>query len=81
MSQKLFATFDNGLAYEFVSGCTLTSETVIQPKIYQLVASHMAKMHKISIPNKSSHPMLWITLEKYLNLVPDCFTDIYKQKQ
>lgn len=43
----LYAVFDNGLAYKYVSGVTLTVHSVIQPKVWKLVARQMAKMHQV----------------------------------
>lgn len=75
----MYASFENGLAYEFVPGCTLTSETVVLPKIYRLVAKRMAQMHKIQ-PYESK-PMLWKKLGQFFDLVPEQFSDAEKQKR
>ena len=47
---ELYASFQNGLAYQFLPGSTLTMETVIDPLVFPLVARACAKMHSIKIP-------------------------------
>lgn len=81
LSPTLFATFKNGLAYEFIPGVTLTPESIVQPKIWQLIASRMAEMHKVEINNVDRIPMLWSKTQKFLDLVPDKFTDDIKQER
>ena len=46
---ELYASFKNGICYEFLRGTTLTSDTVFNPDIYPLVARAMANLHKIKI--------------------------------
>lgn len=43
----LYAVFDNGLAYKYVFGVTLTVHSVTQPKVWKLIARQMAKMHQV----------------------------------
>lgn len=82
MAPRLYASFQNGLAYEYVPGRTLDTETVIQPEIYKLVAKRMARMHKVNIvENSKRKPMLWDKLQAFLDLVPEKFTDCDKQKR
>ncbi|KAJ8931763.1 hypothetical protein NQ314_015295 [Rhamnusium bicolor] len=47
LAPNLYATFENGLAYRFIPGCTLNESTVRDPNIYKLVATRMAKLHKV----------------------------------
>lgn len=79
LAPALYASFENGLAYEYVPGCTLNDETVILPEIYKLIAKRMAHMHKIKPPQ--SEPMLWNKLQAFLNLVPEKFSDDNKQER
>ncbi|XP_059615570.1 ethanolamine kinase [Phlebotomus argentipes] len=71
----LYATFDNGLAYEYVAGVTLTPESVVNAAVWPLVARKMAQMHKVDcgkdIPRK---PMLRKKFQQFLNLIPDKFS-------
>lgn len=75
----LYASFENGLAYEYVPGCTLNDETVTQPEIYKLVAVRMARMHKVKLTKPQ--PILWKKMQAFLDLVPEKFTDDNKQKR
>lgn len=77
----LYATFKNGLAYEYVPGNTLKPTTLKEPKIWRLIAINMAKMHKfpLSIGDYDKEPMLKTSAKKYLDLIPDTFTDPIKQ--
>lgn len=79
---RLYACFDNGLAYEYVPGVTLTPDTVRNPKVWQLVARQMARMHKIRLEElqvKSTEPILWPKMQQFLALVPARFSDPKKQ--
>lgn len=85
---SLFATFKNGLAYEYVPGVTLTPQTVTRPEIWQLVASRMAEMHKVSKDNELEtpptlvrEPMLWKKVQSFFDLVPDRFSDAEKHSR
>uniref|UniRef100_A0A336MXR1 ethanolamine kinase n=1 Tax=Culicoides sonorensis TaxID=179676 RepID=A0A336MXR1_CULSO len=81
---KLYATFCNGLAYEYVPGNTLNVETVKDPKVWPLVARQMAKMHKIRLEEtgvKVNEPMLWGKMQQFFKLVPKRFSDPEKQKK
>ncbi|XP_017483753.1 PREDICTED: ethanolamine kinase-like, partial [Rhagoletis zephyria] len=42
----LFATFKNGLVYDFVPGVTLKPTSVLEPNVWRLVATRMAEMHR-----------------------------------
>lgn len=82
LAPRLYASFQNGLAYEYVPGRTLNDETVIQPEIYKLVAKRMAKLHKVNgVENSETKPVLWDKMKEFLGLVPDRFSDCDKQKR
>lgn len=83
---SLFATFKNGLAYEYVPGVTLTPETVTRPEVWQLIASRMADMHKVSQDNSLAIPparesMLWKKVQSFFDLVPERFSDANKHSR
>lgn len=81
-THSLYATFNNGLAYEFLRGDILTIETVRQPVIYALVAKQMAKMHKLKLddyPEIDKEPMIWKKTQKFMELMPKVFEDPDKQ--
>lgn len=79
LAPQLYASFENGLVYEFVPGCTLSKETVVLPEIYRLVATRMAQMHKVEPFN--TEPMLWNKISQFLNFVPEKFSNEAKQKR
>lgn len=47
--------FENGLAYQYYPGETLTVESVLDSKIWPLVATQMAKMHKVKLGKEVSN--------------------------
>lgn len=75
---SLFATFKNGLAYEYVPGVTLKPETVVQEHIFSLVAKQMAEMHKVrheGVDPCSRVPMIESQIYKFLKLIPQRLSD------
>lgn len=78
---SLFATFKNGLAYEYVPGVTLKPETVVLENIYTLVARQMAEMHKVryeGVDPGDRVPMIESQSNKFLNLIPERLSDPVK---
>ncbi|XP_053687045.1 ethanolamine kinase [Sabethes cyaneus] len=75
---SLYATFRNGLAYEYVPGVTLTPESCREERVWRLVAKRMAQMHKVEQPGSSKQPMLREKLNQFLKLVPQIFSDPVK---
>ena len=81
-THSIYATFNNGLAYEFLEGDTLNIETVREPKIYKLVAKRMAKMHLLRPTSNGvseSEAIIWQKTEKFMRLMPKYFDDPDKQ--
>jgi ethanolamine kinase len=80
---RLFATFKNGLVYDYVPGVTLTDQTVIKPTIWPLIAKRMAQMHRnVNVEcNTDKEPMLYKTVKKFLNLIPEQFSDPVKHSR
>ena len=80
-THSIYATFNNGLAYEFIEGETLTVETVRNPPIYELVAKRMAQMHKLKpiYPEMSQKPFVWSKTESFLSVIPKTFSNREKQ--
>lgn len=87
LAPKLYATFNNGLVYEFVPGCTLKYQNLQDATIWRLVAQNMARMHKLPISlcgagdASQVEPMLRTKSLKFLDLVPDRFTDPVKDER
>ena len=77
---RLYASFDNGLAYEYIPGKTLTTKLIKQPEIYVLIAAHLAHMHQIKVHDMPNKPILWEKLQNFFNLLPERFSDSKTQK-
>uniref|UniRef100_A0AAG5DNQ5 ethanolamine kinase n=1 Tax=Anopheles atroparvus TaxID=41427 RepID=A0AAG5DNQ5_ANOAO len=78
-ASALYATFTNGLAYQYVPGVTLTTNTCRHEHIWPLVARRMAQMHKVrentTIGFNTSAPALPAKIDQFLKLVPSRFSD------
>lgn len=82
-THSLYATFKNGLAYQFIQGDILTVENVREPNVYWLVAKRMAQMHKLNpnFPDTSKVPIIWDKAEKFMSIMPKEFEDPDKQRR
>lgn len=49
LAPRVYGVFENGLAYQYYPGVTLTVDTVVDDTIWPLVAKQMAKMHKVEL--------------------------------
>lgn len=49
MAPKIYGVFENGLAYQYYPGVTLNPDSVLDIKIWPLVAQQMARMHKVEL--------------------------------
>lgn len=81
---SLYAVFQNGLAYEFVPGCTLTPQSVCDGRVWPLVARHMAKMHRLVVRSDGGGapvPMLGTKTRSFLALVPERFADADRERR
>ncbi|XP_075235260.1 ethanolamine kinase 1 isoform X2 [Lycorma delicatula] len=68
---QLYATFQNGLVYEFVPGEVLTVDTVRSLDVYPMVARMMARIHHIDCGNNVPRsPALWDKVNNFLGLIP-----------
>lgn len=84
LAPSLYATFKNGLVYEYVPGTTLNTESVLCPDIWPLVARRMAEMHRVvrkNTPDAKPMPMIWKKTQSFLDLVPERFSDAEKHKR
>lgn len=83
----LYATFKNGLVYDFVPGVTLNTDSVLRPEVWSLVAQRMAEMHRMVKPDwdrgaiTKATPMLWKKTQSFFDLVPERFSDANKHKR
>jgi len=76
----IYATFNNGFAYQFLEGETLTIETVRDPKVYPLIAMRMAEMHSLKPENESAlkEAFIWNTIKKFMQIMPRKFSNPLK---
>ncbi|TDG42769.1 hypothetical protein AWZ03_010816 [Drosophila navojoa] len=84
LAPSLYATFKNGLVYEYVPGITLNTESVLCPDIWPLVARRMAEMHRVvrkANVDGQPTPMIWKKTQSFLDLVPERFSDAEKHKR
>ena len=79
-THSIYATFNNGLAYQFIEGNILTTETVRNPDVYVLIAKRMAQMHRLKPDiEMSKEACIWKKLEKFMEIMPKEFSNITKQ--
>lgn len=77
---RLYATFSNGLAYEYMPGDILNVDTCKSPEVFPLIARMMANIHRVECgPNVPKTPCLWEKLQLFLDLVPKAYDDADKQ--
>lgn len=82
LASNLYATFDNGLVYEYIPGVTLTADTVGLPKVYKLIAKQMAKLHKVPHPESNLPlPNLWDKMQQFYDLIPEKYEDNIKTRR
>lgn len=78
---RLYATFENGLAYEYVPGDTLTVESCRSLSVFPLVATMMAHMHSLECGDPKNEALVWTKTRQFINLIPDLFTQPDKQSR
>lgn len=69
----LYGYFDNGMVYGYVEGQVFTPHDMMDPHKSKLVAQHMASWHRIN--TYGSEPQLFSTLFRWLDLVPQRFSN------
>ena len=67
---QLYATFANGIAYEFIPGEMLTPELIVEEEVADLTIDMFARMHKVPI-EKGQEACLWSRLRRFWDLCPD----------
>ncbi|KAJ4452105.1 hypothetical protein ANN_03621 [Periplaneta americana] len=77
---RLYATFVNGHAYEYVPGVILNTTSCRDPEIFPLVARMMALMHKVDDGAEAPRePSMWLKIRQFLDIMPLRFEDAEKQ--
>ncbi|KAJ1917460.1 hypothetical protein H4219_003203 [Mycoemilia scoparia] len=77
---RLYARFDNGLVYGYIPGRVVQPAEMGTPHVSKLIAVMLARWHMVDLPG-SQDPQLFITLNNWLNDIPDTFSNPNKQKQ
>ena len=68
---QLYATFNNGICYEFLHGDLLSQATCLLSDVYRSVARGMARLH--SVPIDTCRPVMWDRLRQFIGVCsPDC---------
>ena len=67
---ELYATFQNGLAYQFLPGSPLTVQNVTDPLIFPVVAEACARMHSIKLPGSNEWQNITNTLTLIIKSAP-----------
>ena len=72
---EIYATYLNGICYNFIPGVILNTDNVNEPSIWKTIATQMAKMHKIPLTSEQKYdePMIQRVGLKYLELIPETF--------
>jgi hypothetical protein len=77
---RLYATFCNGLAYEYVPGEILSTASCKDPDVFPLVARMMALMHRVHAGDHvPKEPSIWLKIQQFLDIMPRRFEDAEKQ--
>ena len=63
-SARLYATFQNGLCYEFLAGRVADCAAVQEPGVARAVAAAMAALHSVPLP-RPGPALLWPRLERF----------------
>jgi hypothetical protein len=77
---RLYATFCNGLAYEYVPGVILDTTSCRDSDVFPLVAHMMALIHKVDGGNNvPKEPSTWLKIRQFLDIMPQSFENADKQ--
>ena len=79
---KLYLTFENGMAFEYLPGATLNIELSQDPRVYPLVAQMVAKIHKLDFEDETNRtPRIWSMIDQFVDLIPEVFTSAEKDSK
>nr|CAD7202208.1 unnamed protein product [Timema douglasi] len=80
LAPRLWATFRNGLAYEYVPGDILSVDMCKDPAIFPLIATMMARIHRLDCgPDVPRVPSLWKKAKQFMAIMPIHFDNPEKQ--
>ncbi|KAJ3182774.1 hypothetical protein HDU87_008113 [Geranomyces variabilis] len=75
LSPPIFGRFENGLVYGFVPGDQFSGEDMRDPHKGILVATQLARWHRVELPGTDATPKLFSTMWRWLEEVPEKYTD------
>jgi len=79
---SLYATFENGMVYEYIHGKELNIHSCRDISVYPLVARMLAKMHKLRYNDGTSLvPVLWDKVGCFINLISDTYASPEQQSR
>merc|ERR1711971_1445703 len=83
LGANIVAEFENGIAYDYIEGRTISQNDLFSSEIWPLVARKLAKFHKIPINNNSQN-ILWTRIQSWIDLASE-FDDykfgVFKNKK
>lgn len=74
---QLYATFNNGIAYEFCPGEQITKQSIYDEAIWRQVARRIAELHRdVKKPERTDcEPFCWHKIRQILLLIPETFAN------
>lgn len=67
----LYATFNNGLAYQYLPGEVLTVDMVRDVQVYPLIARKLAQLHRLTLRgSKQQQPAVWAKVHQFIDNIP-----------
>ena len=83
LGANIVAEFENGIAYEYIEGRTISQSDLLSGEIWPLIARKLAKFHKISSDNNTQN-ILWTRIQSWIDLASE-FDDykfgVFKDKK
>lgn len=78
LGAELYGAFLNGYVYEFFEGKALQPDDLVTCKLNEKIAEHMAVWHQVNMAGVKKEPALWNKIQSWIDLVPDCYQNEYK---
>lgn len=80
---ELFATFNNGIAYEFSPGEQVNVTSIREDAVWRAVAKKMGELHRDVRKDDQAHveAFCWTKIREFFALIPDRFSNDEIQKR
>lgn len=80
---ELYATFNNGIAYGFSAGETVTVDSIYEERVWRGVARRMGQLHRDvrKEGQDQAEAYCWIKIREFQSLMPKVFTNDAIQKR